>query len=277
MPSCSTAETVGVRAALNFAVAGGRTCLLRQHVPYPFHVTRPFYLDPRRPDFATLYMQSASGGLYSGERLNLSIAAGARASAAVTTQSATIVHDCRGRPAVQSVRLSLARDSLVMYAPDPLVLFPGAAVHTALEVTMEPGAVALVQDGFACHDPRGNDAGFDHASAETVVRASDGTPVMTDRGFIQGALLGGAASPLGPYRATGSVLLLGMSLPEAEALRSRIDALGCLSGISALPNDAGTGIRLLAPDGGHLARGLALAFDACFCAAVGAAPAPRRK
>ncbi len=280
-----TAEA-GVQAALAFAVAGGRTSLLRQHVPYPFHVTRPFHLDPGRPDLATLYLQSASGGVYSGERLGLSIAMGEGAAAFVTTQSATIVHDCRGRPAALGVRLSLARGSLLAYAPDPLVLFPGAAVRTMLDVTLGSGAAAVCQDGFACHDPGGGgapfdpgagSAPFDHVQTEAVVRGPDGGLCVTDRGLVAGAMLGTAASPLGPYCAAGSVLLLGRLLEDGKALQSRIDRLGCVSGVSALPNGAGTGIRLLAPDGGRLSLALALATNACFRTVSGVDPAPRRK
>jgi len=267
----------GVEAMLAFAVAGGRTGLLRQHVPYPFHVTRPFHLDPGRPDLATLYLQSASGGVYSGERLGLSMAMGERAAAFVTTQSATIVHDCRGRPAALDVRLSLARGSLLAYAPDPLVLFPGAAVRATLDVTLGPGAVAVCQDGFACHDPGDRGAPFDHVRTDAVIRGPDGGLCVTDRGRVAGAMLGTAASPLDPYHAAGSVLLLGRLLEDGKALQARIDRLGCASGISALPNGAGTGIRLLAPDGGRLSLALALASHACFRAASGVDPAPRRK
>ena len=246
-------------------------------MPYPFHVTRPFHLDPGRPDLATLYLQSASGGVYSGERLGLSVAMGKGAAAFVTTQSATIVHDCRGRPAAVHVRLSLARGSLLAYAPDPLVLVPGAAVRATLDVTLGPGAAVVCQDGFACHDPGGSGAPFDHVQTETVVRGPDGTLHVTDCGLVAGAMLGTAASPLGPFRAAGSVLLLGRTLEDGKTLHSRIDRLGCVSGVSALPNGAGTGIRLLAPDGGRLSLALALASNACFRAASGVDPAPRRK
>ncbi len=86
--STSTTRAACARATLRFAVAGGRTRLLRQHAPHPFHVTRPFYLNPERPDLAALYLQSASGGIYSGEHLELVISAGKNTVAAVTTQSA---------------------------------------------------------------------------------------------------------------------------------------------------------------------------------------------
>ncbi len=71
---CSTAldRPVGPSpATLRFARGGGRTFLKEQRTPYPFHTTRPHYLDADRPDLATLYLQSASGGLYRGDRLEL--------------------------------------------------------------------------------------------------------------------------------------------------------------------------------------------------------------
>ena len=83
--------------------------LLRQHVPYPFHVTRPFYLDAQRPDLATLYLQSSSGGVYGGDDLSLTLDIRAGAAAQVTTQAATIVHDCRGSPARAVVQANSAR------------------------------------------------------------------------------------------------------------------------------------------------------------------------
>ena len=58
-----------VEALLSVDQAGGRTTLRRQQVGYPLHVTRGFYLDAERPDLLTLYLQSASGGLYAGDQL----------------------------------------------------------------------------------------------------------------------------------------------------------------------------------------------------------------
>ena len=46
-----------IEASLQFSKGGGRTVLTRQRIPYPFHATRPFYLDQARPDLATLYLQ----------------------------------------------------------------------------------------------------------------------------------------------------------------------------------------------------------------------------
>src|SRR3954453_9887850 len=75
--------------------AGGRTILRSQQVGYPFHVTRAFHLDQMRPELATLYLQSASGGLYAADRLKLDLTVGARAALHLTTQASTVVHEGR--------------------------------------------------------------------------------------------------------------------------------------------------------------------------------------
>jgi len=91
--SCSAVEPGrAAEAHLAAELAGGRTTLRRQHVGYPFHVTRGFYLDAARPDLLTLYLQSASGGLYAGDRLKLDVAVAANAAFHLTTQASTVVH-----------------------------------------------------------------------------------------------------------------------------------------------------------------------------------------
>ena len=58
-----------------FATAAAALCSRTNGSPTRFTRHAPFYLDPARPDLATLYLQSASGGLYRGDRVALSIVA----------------------------------------------------------------------------------------------------------------------------------------------------------------------------------------------------------
>jgi urease accessory protein len=253
--------------------------LRHQHVPYPFHVTRAFHLDRARPDLATLYLQSASGGLYRGDRLVLDVDVAPGAAAHVTTQAATVVHDTRERCAAQLTRLRVAGGSFAAVVPEPLVLFPGAAIESRMEVTLEAGARAILAEGFAHHDPAGADRPFAHATLSTIVRDGNDRVLLSDRGAIGGSAFFGAASPAGPGRAVGTLFALG---PDAEsldaaALEQRLAAAGCLAGVGRAPHDLGLAVRILAPDGGALARGLDIAFAAAFEALLGCPPARRRK
>jgi urease accessory protein len=268
-----------IDATLAFACGGGRTVLARQRVPYPFHVTRPFYLDPGRPDIATLYLQSASGGIYRDDRLGLSIEVGSHAAAHVTTQAATIVHDTHGRPAAVTTRIAIGDRGFASITPDPIVLFPHAEIACRTEIVLAAGASAIISDGLAYHDPNGRGRAFGRYRGTTLVRNAQGALLLSDRGALDGDRLQGDASPLGPYRAVGTMLVLGAGSDRcpAELIERRLDSLGCLAGLSMLPNNAGIGGRILATDGGALRRGLEAAFAIAFEALTGLPPARRRK
>jgi urease accessory protein len=266
-------------ATLRFAVGGGRTMLAYQHVPYPFHVTRPFYLDPQRQDLATLYLQSAAGGLYCGDRLRLAIDVAPGARAHVTTQASTIVHDTRGQPAAQHARVLVGRYAFAAVTPDPLVLFPGAAMASAVDVTLGSGACAILTDGFACHDPTGEGRRFARVALSTIVRDEHGCILLSDRGSVAGSAFLGPASPAGPFGAVGTVFALGRQAERLDpvSLEARLDDAGCLAGVTRTPHELGYAVRILAPDGGTLARGLNRAFTLAFEALLGVPPSRRRK
>ena len=144
--------TGAVEASLHFGRGGVRTVLTRQRVPYPFHVTRSFYLDQARPDLATLYLQSAAGGLYRGDRVALSITAGPNSAAHVTTQAATIVHRTHRFPVEQSTRLEVGEHAFL--AADPRS-FGALSRRRATEITLAASGCAILTDGISHHDPEG--------------------------------------------------------------------------------------------------------------------------
>lgn len=268
-----------VEASLYFSRGGGRTVLARQRLPYPFHATRTFYLDRDRPDIATLYLQSASGGLYRGDTVALSIVVDPHAAAHVTTQASTIVHRTHQNGVTQSTRVSVGEQAFAAVTPEPLVLFPGAEIYCATDVTIAATGCAILIDGLTHHDPEGIGRPFDRYSNAVVVRDDAGTVLLSDRGSVAGASMLGAASPLGPFRAVGTLLVLGAGSErcDADMLEGRLAAVGCIAGISRLPNGAGIGGRILAANGGALTRGLETAFAVAFEALIGRPPARRRK
>ncbi len=273
-----------VEAALDFSHGGGRTVLKRQRVPYPFHATRPFYLDPARADLATLYLQSAAGGLYRGDSIALSIVAEPGSAAHVTTQAATIVHRTDRFPVEQITRIEVGDDAFLAWTPDPLVLFPGAEISCATEITLSASGALILTDALSHHDPGGRDAHgfgrpFTRYGNAVVVRDRAGRILLNDRGSLTGEAMFAPSSPLGRHRAAGTVFVLGRGahICDAELLEKRLAACGCVAGFSVLPNDAGIGGRVLAPNGGALARGLEVAFAIAFAALIGVPPARRRK
>jgi urease accessory protein len=273
-----------VEASLDFSHGAGRTVLQRQRVPYPFHATRPFYLDPARADLATLYLQSAAGGLYRGDHVALSITAEPHSAAHVTTQAATIVHRTHRFPVEQSTRLEVGEHAFLALTPDPLVLFPGAEISCTTEVTLTASGCAILTDGISHHDPEGRGPegfgrSFERYGNAVVVRDTAGRVLLNDRGSITGEAMFAPSSPLGPYRAVGTVFVLGRGAErcDAELFEKRLAATCCVAGFSNLPNNAGISSRVLAANGGALARGLEGAFAIAFEALTAAPPGRRRK
>jgi urease accessory protein len=276
--SCSGSDTGrAVEAVLAADRAGGRSILRRQHVGYPLHVTRGFHLDALRPDLLTLYLQSASGGLYAGDRINLDVTVDTNAAFHLTTQAASVVHDGRGVGAVQRQRVTVGEGAFCAVSSDPYVLFPGADLTLEIEAIVADDAVLLLADGFAVHDPKASGRHFAQFASRLAVSRPDGRMLLKDLGHIVGDELRGGA--LGPMEAAANVLLVAPPhrLPDLQDMQQAADRCGALAGCSVAPNGAGQLLRILAPDGGALARAMDAAFHVAAHAALGVPLARRRK
>jgi urease accessory protein len=278
--SCSEPDAGRKAEVLLIAeLAGGRTILRRQHVGYPFHITRAFQLDRMRPDLATLYLQSTSGGLYAADRLVLDVTVGVGAALNLTTPASTVVHD--GREDGSQIRHSVTvRDrAFCAIISDPYILFPGADLHIETIATVAADAILIIAEGFAVHDPHHRGGTFARFSAETRIMRPDGQRLVIDRGSICGSDLSGNCDALGAMDAACSVLMIAPPdrLADIAEIEAAADRSGCLVGATAAPNGAGLAMRLLAPDGGTLVRGIEAAFHVASRAALGVELAPRRK
>lgn len=278
LQSCSGSETGrSLDAALAVDFAGGRSILRRQRIGYPLHITRGFYLDAVRPDLLTLYLQSASGGLYAGDRINLDVSIGAQAAFHMTTQAATVVHDGRTSGAVQRQRVTVEAGAFGALTSDPYVLFPGADLTLETEAVVAADAVLCLADGFAVHDPKAKARPFGRFESRLTVSRPDGRLLMKDLGAIDGEELRNGA--LGRMAAAANLVLIAPAekLPALADMEQAADRCGALAGCSLAPNAAGLVLRILAPDGGALARALDAAFHVAARAALGVTLARRRK
>jgi urease accessory protein len=276
--SCSESNP-GRDVEAHFAVdlAGGRTTLRRQRVGYPLHVTRGFYLDAERPDLLTLYLQSASGGLYAGDRLELDVSVGANAAFHLTTQAATVVHHGRGSGSRQRQSLTIGSGAFCAVVSDPYVLFPGAKLELETMATVADDAVLFLADGFAVHDPGNTGRVFARFSSRLRIVRPDGRLLLQDVGGLGGEELRNGALAAMAAAATILVIAPPDRLPVMASMQESADRLGCLAGASLAPNGAGLAMRILAPDGGTLARALEAAFHVAGRTALGADLARRRK
>lgn len=259
---------------------GARTRIGRQFISYPFHLTRPFHLDTDIPSLLTLYQQSCSGGLYRADCLSTRLDVREGAAANITTQAATIVHDCRHQPAVQTIGITIGRGAFLAFTPEPLVLFPGACCISSLTADLGPGAVLLLAEAFSWHDPEARSRLFDRLQGSVAIRDETGKVLVQDNYRLQGEALAGPASPIGAWKFVSSYLLAGerARLPRREDIAEITQTSDRrITGASELPNSAGWGIRCLASDAVAASDFGQDLFSLAVRAAFGHAPVPRRK
>lgn len=261
---------------------GGRTHIGAQYVAYPFHLCRALRTLGDPLDMPTLYIQSCSGGLFEGDDLRCRFTVGPRARAHVTTAAATIVHSMEGGGSAQRVEIEAGAGAYLEYLPDPLILFPDASLNTALRIRLAEAATVLAWDGFLAHDPKARGGVFRDLSAELSLLDTDGRLLARDRYRAEGgAFLSDAPGIMGRWRAQSGFLLARRQAPAQDWLAQLRDAIGetpgAWVGLSALPNDAGVWVRVLAEDAAQSSAVLVRAWTRARQMITGQAPAPRRK
>lgn len=271
------------RAEVTFARdPGGGTYLRRQFASYPFHLCRPHHFAGDPPGMATLYLQSLSGGIYEDERLSLAVTAEEGAQAHVTSQASTIVHSMEAGNADLAVTIEAREDALVEYLPDPLILFPGARLSSALRVRRHEEATVICADSFLTHDPEGEGRPFGALDSRFDVEELDGGLLARDRFALSGETFA-ARRPAGTrrYAALATVMVLSPRdrvSPVLDALREAVAGLAeTYAGASLLPNDCGVWARLLSADGAALRASVDAAWAAARAALTGTRPRVRRK
>ncbi|WP_423415668.1 urease accessory protein UreD [Hyphomicrobium sp. B1] len=268
------------RFDLEFIRHGGRTSISRQFVSYPFHLARPFALDPLIPQLMTVYQQSSSGGLYRAEELESRIMVRRGAAAHITTQAATIIHDCQGQPAKQRVDVVVEDNGFLALTPDPFILFPGASCINILNVILSPQAVVMLTDAFTQHDPKATLDPFDAYVSNLSIWDGNRRLLVRDAQRIRGEELASPHSPMGQWRFASNFMFLGHPerLPSKDALQRWAAAIEHAAvGVSELPNNVGWGIRCLAHDAVAARKIADQLFSIGVRSALGSDPAARRK
>ena len=274
--SASTLHRVG-NASFRFERSpDGVTYIARQEVAYPFHVTRPFYLEGDPQGMPTLYLQSVSGGLFDQDVVSLNLQAEPDTFAHITTQSSTIVHEAKISGSIQQISIAAKENTLIEYLPDPQVMFPGARLASQVNIVAAPSATVVVYDSFLAHDPNGVGGLFDQLASELVVETPEGRLRCLDRFEITGEQLRSDRR----FTAHGTFVCVDEDLAEEARVKisqSLSEIPGLYTGVSTLPDDAGLWARLLAPDTRALRHGLSTAWRQLRQIKTGLVPHLRRK
>ncbi len=230
----------------------------------------------------TLYIQSCSGGLFQGEDLRCRFRVGPNAHAHVTTAASTIVHSMEQGTAAQRVDIEVGAGAYFEYLPEPMILFPDASVQSSVFIRAARGATILACDSFLAHDPKAAGKVFREFSSELSVMDEEDLLLARDRYRVEGcAFQRPTPGVMGSYRTQAGFVLVRRGGPIAEwtdRLRDTLtDHPEAYVGVSALPNDAGVWVRLLAPDAAIMRNVLAALWSRAREMITGVVPTPRRK
>ncbi len=141
------------RLELRFVAAGaephgpddepGATRLVRDHATVPFHVSGTLGHDPHSRA-ETVHVQSPTGGIAQGDRLDVTVTVGPGAVAAVSTGSATKVQSMNRNYAAERTRLSVGPGAHLDYVPQPTILHADARFRRETTLAVAPGGSAVL-------------------------------------------------------------------------------------------------------------------------------------
>lgn len=262
---------------LSFTVEHGKTLLRHSFVTHPFHLTRPWYLDPALPGMAVVYLQSPAGGLIQGDRTNLRITLEPGAQVHLTSQAAEKIHAMIANCAVQQTAFVLGAGAYAEYCPEPVILFPGARFAQELTVELGAGASVFLAEIFLSRGA-GNGSSFDAFATSLSVCDATGALLLRDRGLALPAQQGlRGPGILDGYPVWGQAWLVGPRVSpvwsqELAALLAAEQAVIC--GVTVLPWERGIGVKAVGTEVRAVRRVLFAAWDWLRSRHLGV-PAPR--
>lgn len=132
--------------SLKFARENQRTVLLESFSKIPMQAFQPFYLD--ETGCAYTYLVNPTGGLVSGDRIEIEIALDEHAHVFVSTPSATKIYKSFGDFSSQEIRVIIKRGGVFEYMPAAIIPFAHSAYRQKTTIHMEEGTAALILDFF---------------------------------------------------------------------------------------------------------------------------------
>ena len=247
-------EEAGWRAQLKLGLEHrhGRTRLHRRWHQGPLRVQKAFY--PRWPgaeeNGCQVVILHPPGGVVGGDRLLIDVEAGPGSRALITTPGATKFYRSAGPEAVQSVRLSVAGEATLEWAPQETILFDGSRSRMQTRVELKAGAGFLGWEITALGRPAARAPFSTGICRQAFEIEREGRSLWVDRSEHRG---GGESLEgrwgLGGHAAVGTMVCTGGAEPTLVAAR---EVLAAFSGDDRLAAATRKGelliLRALAPE-----------------------------
>jgi urease accessory protein len=217
---------------------------------------------------ATLFLLNPTGGVVGGDRLETRIELGAGARVCLSTPSATRVYRSVGPPSIQRVMARVGEGARLEYMPDHLIPSPGARLVQTIDVSLGPGAAAVLCDAWSVgRVARGESWLFDVLDSGIVATDAEGL-LLKERLVLNGARGWGGLGAAEGMAYVAAVLCLAPSLRRLEGLAPTLAAemaaimTGARAGVTPLAR-GGVLVRILAPSAPAMQSAIGVAWAAC--------------
>lgn len=197
---------------LGFEWVAGQTATTRCGANAPLKFLTP----TRRGDAAWVYANTFGGGLVAGDHIDITLDAGPRITAVLTTQASTkIFHQQDGTGAQQHLAATVADDAKLLVLPDPLTCFADAIYRQTQRFALGSTASLVLLDwitaGRSASGERWDFAEYRSLNAVTV----EGQEILFDQTRLTADTLA-VAGPLsvGDYDVLANVFLVGPAVRD---------------------------------------------------------------
>ncbi|GAA0292142.1 urease accessory protein UreD [Halarchaeum salinum] len=259
---------VGELDATFAAGVDGSTDLVADYARVPYHLSGTLDHDVGRPDFATAYVQSPTGGVAQGDRNRMIVTAEADARAHVSTGSATKVLSMDANYGRVDATFVVEDGAHVEYVPEQTILHPDARYCGETAVTLGHDASAILTDvvvpGRLARDEAFD---FERYYARTTVDGPDGRILADTTHLAPGDPHADPrrAGVLDDYTVLGTCYVATTRDVDSGRLSDRLaDRLvdePARASATALPRDGGAFVRALGDRAGDVQAALTAAWD----------------
>jgi len=263
-----------------------RTKLLIKQQQPPLRVIRAF---PRKEGDVLVHLHNVSGGILGGDQLVVRAELAANTRVQLTSTGATRLY--RHRPgyadAAQLTVLTVGKDALLEYLPDPLIPFAASRFHQQTQIELAEGAGLFYWEILAPGRAAYNEQfAYDQIILQLDI-TTDGQPILLERLQLQPALRPlHSMARMAAYHYVGALYICKVGLTAdvwlevEQALMAMADSMSIpgeiLWGVSTMPAH-GLTIRALGMTNRAIADGLVHFWRTAKETLYGMAAVPPRK
>ncbi|WP_101296018.1 urease accessory protein UreD [Halegenticoccus soli] len=263
---------------LTFAATSRGTRLVHDYATVPFHVSGTLAHDPH-PNAETVFVQSPTGGVAQGDRLDVTVRVDSDAVAHVSTQSSTKVQTMQRNYAGARTALSVGSGGHLDYVPEPTILHEGARYCQELTLELAADATAVVADVVVPGRlARGERFDFERYLSRVHTKGPDGSLFEDATHLAPAESDPTAPGVFGEFAVYGTTFVVAPGRNAAALSDTLHEAASdadsdARAGATELPNDAGVAVRALGDCANAVQTVLHAAWD-CARRELLDAPAP---